>query len=217
MPLALNILREFKQCSPGHRDYGGSSVAQLIDNLLSTSLKGRMRWFWSHNSRSTQWKSRGGHPLPVFVSLQYSFVNPYPNASDSPGTILYVPLPFLPWFKTGLKNEHARKVLKHSTLIFLCEWKRGVTVVWAEGPENQMMANSVLICSWCCQPAGSQHQNGWAVLLETIILCFLWEAFSQPWVFLIIILLSHSHRCPAGVCCSSQLFSSLRFIHSGEV
>lgn len=48
------------------------------------------------------------------------------------------------------------------------------------------MAISVLICSWCCQPAGSQHQNGWAVLLETIILCFLWAAFSQPWIFLIV-------------------------------
>lgn len=216
MPLALNILRKFKQHLPGHRDCGGLSVAQVLVSLLSTSLKGRMRWSWSHNGRSSQWKSRGGHPLPVFVSLDYSFLNPDHSASlTTPGLFCMSHCLFYRGLK--LKNEHARKVLKRSSSVFLCEWKRGVTVVWAEGPGDWLMANSVLICSWCCQPAASQHQNGWAVLLETIILCFLWEAFSQPWVFLIIILLSHSHRCPAGMCCPSQLFSSLRFTYSGEV
>lgn len=57
--------------------------------------------------------------------------------SDNSRTILYVPLPFLPWLKTGLKNEHARKVLKLSSLVFLCVWMGGVTVMWAEGPGDR--------------------------------------------------------------------------------
>lgn len=60
-------------------------------------------------------------------------------------TILHVPLPFLPWLKIGLKNEHARKVLKLSSLVFLCVCKGGVTVMWAQETDDKFCFNMWLV------------------------------------------------------------------------
>lgn len=88
--------------------------------------------------------------------------------------------------------------------------------MWAEDPRDWLMAKSVLICGWCkCHctaswPTAPKRMSCHLWKSNYQLLYFLWGTFSQPWVFLIL-LLSHSVGYSARACCPP-----LRFTRFGE-